>query len=223
MSAISPEVRKEVFKVLGIKDEQQLQLVAQVAKDAAVTSEEILGKVPSQMLIIAHLVEASNYMVLMKREIPLPLSDELIEAIHQIYRDEIGSLTSLPAFYEARKNLRQLIEADGKNDSDAVVSVGEVSFTPFLMGKKPPYLPVVKVTINNDQNRALWSDMLHWPDMMFVSRALLEQVSEHVKDSQELQEKGMLVQMDQARIKGTLDKFRSIVDRLEKTLLKPEM
>ena len=217
MSSLASKYSEEAFQFLGIKNEEQLKVIVETVGRLEASGEELYNILPDRLIAIAPALASPNYLERLRRDLQSLVNDKVIEAAHEIYQNELSKLTVHPRFSEARKNLEQKLK--GGQGFEPIANVAGITFTPFLMGHKSPYMPVFKTTITNDKNRVLWSEMLNWFDAIFISRALLGQVHDHVMNTREMLKADMITVLEPTKIGDSLAELREALESLEKIFL----
>ncbi|WP_395733177.1 hypothetical protein [Prosthecobacter sp.] len=225
MNLSAAELRENALRLLGIKDEAQLKAIGRLVETRKTDEQESNAALPDMLILLAQSLAAPDYLERSKRILPVPVADEIIKAAHEIYNEELAQVINHPSFLAAREKLRRKINNAQQTDKNSnqeglepIATVEGVTCTPFLMGHVAPYVPVLKVAITNQQHRVLWSDLLHWFDLIFISKALLEQVSEHAQNSENMIKSGMIAMLEPSKIKGALTELNIALANLEKAI-----
>lgn len=211
------EQRAEALQLLGINNEDHLRLIRDTVADSSAGVEKLVNIVPLELIALAQHLENPEGVDFLSGQ--LPAGAEAVTAIKTIYDQEIGSLASHPV-YPAIAKILKCITADkslssiGKraaiSSQSAFVSIQSVSQAPLLLGKKSPFLPLLKLEVISTEEKPLWVEELHWFDVLFLAKSLAQGVVDHAEGIAEMIEAG--------QITPAPDGFGETLDELEQTL-----
>lgn len=163
------QLRTQALRLLDIKDEDQLNAIRESVADKSRGVAELLEAVPRGLIALARHIEQPNFQSFITQH--LPVSGELAEAAKTIYHEEIGDLTTHPAFETIEKILKKMLgkkaasdlpDPSKRDDISPFLSIQSVAQAPLLLGKKPPFLPLLKIELDKlrTQNGMVGTDSL---------------------------------------------------------------
>lgn len=219
MSSDRTETRRLGLALLGIADDAVIGSISSLVSDPN-TSAKDLSELPFNLLVLAQKFEEEGYLKGIPDLMDHPIPTEVIEAAKQILENEIGPLSKHPHLVPAILLAGRRYSESGYSEGspDPVAEVIQVSALPFLFGPQPPYLPVLKVAIKAKPDREIMSEMLKWHDILFISNALLKQVSQHVENSMDTTSKGIVASLGAQPTRRIFTEIKETIGRLEQLL-----
>jgi hypothetical protein len=93
------------------------------------------------------------------------------------------------------------------------LSIRSVANAPLLLGKKPPFLPLLRIEVLGPDNGAAWTEQVHWFDAVFLANSLAEAVVSHAEGVHDMLEAGQIA-LPPGDFSETLQELRVAVDQL---------
>lgn len=217
--------RAQALHILDIKNEDQLAKIHAAVVDKSQGVEELLEVIPKGLIALARHLEKPDFQAFITQH--LPVSNELAETAKTIYDREIGSLTSHPAFGIIEKVLRRMLgkkeasdlpPSSQRADLSPFLSIQSVTHAPLLLGKKPPFLPLLNFEVISSDLKTAWSAQVHWFDLLFLAKSLAEGVVDHAEGVEEMIRNGQITPAPEG-FGETLEELDQAVSSLRRLLV----
>lgn len=211
------DFEKQSLKFLGFSSKEEFEKLKITTAESYQTTEALVEEVPHQLLMMAPFLLSENYADELANQLPLPLHPEFVDQLHQIVSEHLSWIPKHPFYATAAKlvlELRSEKNADRKNLPCR--SIESASCSPMLSGFNPPFLPLVRVKVDDSENQSIISDLFTWPDMLFLASILLGSVGSHAEASSSLISESKTISVTPPeRIQELVDQSRQYLDLIE--------
>ena len=211
--------REEALRLLGITDEDVLRKIKEVVEDHSVDPRRFIDEVPFPLLLavrdLLRQETSSKAFSMMKAR----LDPSLLATLQALVRTEFAELPQHPHFKRAlEEGLRKNWKSDGLADAD----FHSVSVLPLLSGFGPPHFPLLRVQIQDREQRILFSRHCQWADGVFLFHALALGIAENSGDLATQISRGDCAGPPKEVLRDWISRTRQAIDEIESNLLGPE-
>jgi len=205
------------LKFLGIPSLEAFEKLKAASPESYQTAEDLVEGIPAQLLIISPLLISENYANQLTDQFPFPLHPEFVELLHQIVSEHFSWLPSHPFHFAAAQLIfKSRSEQNEEQRNLPCRSIHSASCSPMLSGLNPPFLPLVRVKVDDAEDQPVISDLFNWPDMLFFASILLGSVGSHCEATASLNRDSKIVLLaPPERIQELVEQSRKSLDLIE--------
>ncbi len=210
------EQRKRALQLLGIRDEEHLLSVRQTIADTAISADQLLELLPLEIIALAGPFQKPDCIESVSRQ--LSVDAPSVKAAKDIFDSEIGPAADHPSFPALKSLVKKFIEKkslkvessdEAPSEHSPYLSIVRVAHAPLLLGKKPPFLPLIRVKFLDSQDQGVWDEQMTWFDAIFLANSLIRAVNEHAEGIQGMITQGLIVSAEP----GSLDEAFGELER----------
>lgn len=210
------DVGDEIVRFLGFKNRAQMDAAAAIPPESLTSPEELVDALPERLLAVSSMAFADNFSEKLQSFSQIPFDEAFIQKLHQAMTVGFAWLPKHPHFAGARKIL---VDRSTNEEPNAPFrDIKRLSSSPMLSGHRPPYLPLILIKVTDKDDEPVIDDLFSWPDLLFLSTALLDAINSHARGCSGLCENDQITLPSSELIQTILDKARGTVDQLEKSL-----
>lgn len=186
------------------EDEEKIEEIEEIIEDPDVDEETFNNQIPSEILAVTPLVSSVNYHMLRAR-IP-DEHQEMADRAKTLFEDHIADIVEHPVAQERFQSMAQSqLQARATDGEEAVAEelmkttdnrITSVMIRNQSLGTPPNLMPAHKVVFlqkKGDQDyEILFSSLLDWEDLVFVSERLIYGLLSLLNDNQSLVEENLI-------------------------------